>query len=113
MKRHLYSFLASSILLTAPWSAFGGDSGARTIVQLGCHQGSDICYAYLDAVVGPPSCRSDSIRWQPSSTNGREIFTLLQGAFLAGKSVMFWVADNRCFAPQPAYPTFDFATVFK
>lgn len=113
MRGSVHARLALLTLLAVPGPAFAGYSEGRTIWQLGCQLGADICWAYLDTAVGPPSCKSDSIRWQPSTTNGREMLTLLHAAFLAGKKVGFWVADDRCFSPQPAFPTFDFATVYK
>lgn len=87
-----------------------GSSGPRSILSIGCHYGDDICFADLDAAVGPTGCKATSIRWQPGKTNGKEIMSLLYGAFLAGKKVDFYVVDE-CFVLQPAFPTFGFATV--
>lgn len=111
---HLTFGLAATLaIFIFPATALSaGSSVQRTILSIGCHHDADICYANLDAAVGPAACNSDSIRWQPSRTNGKEVLSLLHGAFLAGKKVDFYVND-ACFGLQPMYPTFSFATIIR
>jgi len=96
------------LLMTCPLFAFAGgaNSGPRTIISIGCHLGSNACYADVDgAYVGPAGCVSNSIRWDPTASGGKENLSLLTAAYMAGKKVSFFVSDS-CFTGQTMYPTF-------
>lgn len=108
--KHKLFVVFMSTLLIAPSSFAAGWSGARKILEIGCHNDSSgVCFITVDgAPVGPSSCNSNSIRWDAQSTvGGKNAMALLSAAYLASKPIGFYVLDN-CFAAQPGYPTFGY-----
>jgi hypothetical protein len=100
----------ASIVLFVPEQARAGLSGPRRILAMGCHLVDNTCYVEISGdPAGPASCRSTSVRWnQKTDPNGQSILSLLTAAYLAGKSVDFYVNDTACYAAQPVFPTFTY-----
>ncbi|MGK3962892.1 hypothetical protein WMF38_01705 [Sorangium sp. So ce118] len=113
MRLYLSMLACTMFALAIPSKASAEATGQRQILQIGCHLNDDICYVTISgSAAGPSRCRSTSIRWNSqSSTNGKNLLSLLTAAYLAGKKVNFAVSDSACFSDQPTYPTFDYANV--
>jgi len=100
-----FGFLVSSSVFSASMS------GPRKITEIGCHAGDNTCFVGVDgAVVGPASCSGVSIRWDSSSSAGKNQLSLLMAAYMAGKSVNFYILDG-CYSAQTTYPTFGYSVV--
>nr|WP_147334372.1 hypothetical protein [Vibrio cholerae] len=87
-------------------------SGERKITSLGCHNIDNICFVQIDgAPVGPPACKSNSVRWDiEKDPNGKSSFSLLNAAYFSGKSVVLQISE-QCFKYQNNFPTFLWLTV--
>lgn len=85
--------------------------GSRKIIAMGCHNTDSICYIEIDgAAVGPANCRGNSIRWDSSTTPGKNQFALLLSAYHAAKPISLNVADS-CFSMQSNFPTFSYSYI--
>lgn len=98
--------LAVVIALAVPGQA-QANTGLRTITNLGCHMHDTTCWVEISGPpVGPANCRANQLRFNSNSPNGKNLFSLMTAAFLAGKQVNFLVPDNACYQDQPSFPTF-------
>ena len=99
--------MASFISIIAVNGNCAAGNADLKIEQVGCHLSSDICYVYVDKIVGPSSCESNSVRWQRSTEGSKEVLSLLTAAFVAKKLVVMRISDS-CIG---TYPTFSFVTL--
>jgi hypothetical protein len=114
MKRYGQVLALVTTIAVAPTLARADGTGARTILDIGCTIPGDICYVTVDgAAAGPSQCSSTSLRWSIADAGGREILSLLYGAFLAGKRVNFFMVTDCCFARQNNFPTFAYIYVMR
>ena len=85
----------------------GTPTGNVKLNKIGCHLMNATCYVYIDQIVGPDTCRSNSLRWsKDSATSGKETLALLHSAFLADKNVFFNIADE-CYGDYPTFTYFN------
>lgn len=110
--RKLYAILVVAAALSCVTNqSMAGDTGSRNIIDFGCHTGNSICYATIDgAPVGDEfGCSSSSVRWNADeSPSGKRLFAIIQGAFLSGTRVQFFITG--CLS---TYPTFSYASATK
>ncbi|EII3727616.1 hypothetical protein [Vibrio cholerae] len=94
------------------FALYAASSGERKITSLGCHNIDNICFVQIDgAPVGPPACKSNSVRWDiEKDPNGKSSFSLLNAAYFSGKSVVLQISE-QCFKYQNNFPTFLWLTV--
>ncbi|MFY0563292.1 hypothetical protein ACN28E_05565 [Archangium lansingense] len=93
------------VALALPGQAQATGTGLRTITNIGCHLNNNTCWVDISgSAVGPANCRATSIRFNITAPNGKNIFSLMTAAFLAGKQVSFELPDT-CYVDQPIYPT--------
>ncbi|WP_336928992.1 hypothetical protein [Vibrio cholerae] len=94
------------------FALYAASSGEREITSLGCHNIDNICFVQIDgAPVGPPACKSNSVRWDiEKDPNGKSSFSLLNAAYFSGKSVVLQISE-QCFKYQNNFPTFVWLTV--
>lgn len=116
----LFTVVAS--LATPPSaSAYVLYAGAR-ITSLGCHTQlrapneaiSGTCFVRIDQNVSSTAtmpCGGHDVRWDASTPAGRNMLSVLQGAFLTGKPVDFGIRDDACYGLQSNHPTFEFVYV--
>jgi hypothetical protein len=104
--------LCSLVLMSN--SVLSEASGPRAIKSVGCHNFDNTCYMEISGeVVGPPECRSTSIRWnKKNDANGEAILTLVSAALFADKTVEFYLSSS-CYVSQTNYPTISYLKVNK
>lgn len=104
--------LVTSFFISFSIHATSTPSGQRKITSLGCHNIDNICFVQIDgAPVGPPACKSNSVRWDiEKDPNGKSSFSLLNAAYFSGKSVVLQISE-QCFKYQNNFPTFLWLTV--
>ncbi|AGC46909.1 hypothetical protein MYSTI_05632 [Myxococcus stipitatus DSM 14675] len=101
--------LSMAAVLGFAGEAAASSTGLRKITNMGCAVSDNTCWVEVaGAAAGPAGCSGNSLRWSMASTGGKNILSLLTGAFLAGKEVRFEVVDTACYAESPAYPTFHY-----
>jgi hypothetical protein len=104
--------LAVGTLLSLPVLA-GENTGARSIVDMGCDNVDSICYIDIaGAPVGTSlGCSSNYIEWDSiNDPNGKNTLATLLAAFASGKLVNVYV--NSCLAARPSYPTIWYFNVY-
>lgn len=103
-----------AVPIAYPGAAHAGEYSAVnvTITSMGCQSINGVCYVTVSGgPYGPPSCQSNSIRWDSGTTpNGVEAVAQLTAAMVSGLTVSFNL-DNNCFSEQSQFPTMDYYIV--
>lgn len=113
MRRFVLAASGACLLALSATAAHASTSGPRQIQSIGCHLVDGTCYAQVSgAPVGPASCRSNSIRWNAtSSIQGQQILDMLTTAYIQSKPVAFEILDTACYQMQPSFPTFTYMII--
>ncbi len=97
---------AVAVAFAFPGQALATGTGLRTITGMGCHLHDNTCWVLISGTaVGPTSCRTNTLRFDSSLPNGKNILSMVTGAYLAGRQANFEVVDTACYTPQSGDPT--------
>lgn len=98
--------IALLMLLCAPSLGFALTAGPTLVKEVGCDT-SNICFVTIATATGPSACSSVSIRWDGSTSAGKNELSLLMTAYTAQRPVFFYIL-NTCFPLDTQYPTFGY-----